>query len=624
MAAIDDLYIRILADGSQLGAGLNQAQGKLDVFGSGVSKIGGMLAGAFSVVAIERFLSASITAYEDSAKSAAKVAQAIKTTNGVAGFSFEQLNDAAVAFQHSTLFEDDAIMNDVTAQLLTFTNITGEGFKRAQVAALDLSTVLGSDLKGTAIQLGKALEDPIKGVTALTRSGVTFTAAQKELISGFVATNQLGKAQALILDEIANKYGGQAEAAAKASTGITQLSNSFGDLMENMGGAIANSDTFKSGISDMGTMAEIMGRSDYSGLEKFFALLDPWADETLKAKKLQEDIIKSQAHIDQMAKDRASGTTAPTPGPKKATTYADLKQELSDLQASQAEATQETIGGINQEIEAVKAKIKVWDDSGKAVVNYKGTIKGLQMELDLLNTKRDTTSGAANVAAVNAQISKKEEEIEVLKKATAAWIAYGAGMTQSITAMAAKSGLLAMPKVELESNAAFAAQAMDKAEKEAERMAAFNEAINGVITNGLASTIGSMTEAAVAGGDVGAAMLGGFGAMLTQLGQMVLQTGIGILAAKMALKTLNPFVAIAAGIGLIAIGSAFSNGAKSLAGSSGSGGGGSYGSSGNGISDVTGGAQPINVIVTGTLVGTGKELNAVLTNANNYDKRTGR
>jgi len=187
--------------------------------------------------------------------------------------------------------------------------------------------------------------------------------------------------------------------------------------------------------------------------------------------------------------------------------------------------------------------------------------------------------------------------------------------------MAAKSALLDVPKAKLESNAAFAKEAMDKAEAEASRMAAFNQSINSIISEGLANTIGSMTEAAVSGGDVGAAMLGSVGAILSQLGQMVLKMGLGILAAKMALKTLNPYVAITAGIGLIAVGAAFSAGTKSLGNSVGSGGG-SYGSSGGGMTDVGGGAAPVRVEISGTLVARGSDLVTVIDNTNYITKRT--
>ena len=599
MAAIDDLYIRILADGSQLGPGLNQAQGKLDGFGRGITRIGGMLAGAFSVVAIGNFVKASVTAYEDSSKASAKVAQSIKITNGIAGLSFNELADAAAEFQRSTLFEDDTIMNDVTAQLLTFTNIAGTNFKRAQVAALDLATVLGSDLKGQTIQLGKALEDPLKGITALSRAGVTFTDKQKAVIKRFVDTNQLGKAQAIILDEIAAKYGGQAVEAAKASTGITQLANSFGNLMENIGGAIVNGDTFKGTIKDLGTLSEVMGSTEYTGLEKFLALFDPWADKNLEYRKILAETAKAKAHIAQMDKDKAAGGKGPAPvAVAKETTYADLKTQLKDLQDSMDTATKSTIGGINDEIEAVKLKIKAWEESGNAVGKYKGSIKGLQLELDILNKKRDTTIGAANIAVINNQILKKEEEIEVLKKTTAAWVEYGKTLSKTMSLMVgAKFTPIELPKekskpgedddAKLKSNADFAAKQMAAAKKNVIDVVALNAEMNNAISSGLSSMIENMTQAAADGGNIGQVMLGSFGSLLSQLGGMMIKMGVGLLAAKMALKTLNPYVAIAAGVGLVAVGSMFSSGAKSLAGggSGSSGGSTGYGSSENSVFD---------------------------------------
>lgn len=109
----------------------------------------------------------------------------------------------------------------------------------------------------------------------------------------------------------------------------------------------------------------------------------------------------------------------------------------------------------------------------------------------------------------------------------------------------------------------------------------FNESASGIIEVGIADTFGRLGAAiggALAnGGNVmkaaGNALLAGLGALLTNLGMMAIQVGVGLLGIKAALKTLNPAVAIGAGVALIALGAVFSAKASSLGGSKGTSGG---------------------------------------------------
>jgi hypothetical protein len=146
----------------------------------------------------------------------------------------------ASSLQGKTLFGDEDILKNATAQLLTFTNISGEQFARTQAAALDLATRLDGDLKGASIQLGKALNDPVANLSALSRSGIQFSEEQKAVIKSLAESGQLAEAQTLILDELNKQYGGSAEAAAKADGGITQLANAFGDLQEQFGAVLVD------------------------------------------------------------------------------------------------------------------------------------------------------------------------------------------------------------------------------------------------------------------------------------------------------------------------------------------------------------------------------------------------
>jgi len=177
----------------------------------------------------------SVTAFREQEKAIAQVEAGLKSTGNQAGRTSKQLQDAASALQKKTIFGDEQILQDATAQLLTFTNISGEQFDRTQEAALDLATRLDGDLKSASIQLGKALNDPVANLSALSRSGIQFSEDQKKVIKSLTESGRLAEAQTLILDELNKQYGGSAEAAAAADGGITQLKNAIGDAKEKFG-----------------------------------------------------------------------------------------------------------------------------------------------------------------------------------------------------------------------------------------------------------------------------------------------------------------------------------------------------------------------------------------------------
>jgi DNA repair exonuclease SbcCD ATPase subunit len=226
-------------------ASAGQFQRSVGNYGKALGRVGGMLKGfgatllaTFSIRAVGSFFKASIDGFRVQEKAVAKVEQAINSTGGAAGRTSEELQKMASSLQENSLFGDEQILNDVTAQLLTFTNIGGEQFDRTQQVAMDLATVLDGDLKSASIQLGKALNDPVKNLSALSRSGIQFSAEQKELINTLAESGRMADAQNVILSELERQYGGQAKAAAEADGGIQQLKNTFGDMQEIIGGEL--------------------------------------------------------------------------------------------------------------------------------------------------------------------------------------------------------------------------------------------------------------------------------------------------------------------------------------------------------------------------------------------------
>lgn len=203
--------------------------------GSFAKKARNLFAGLAAIGFAKSFLSSSIRALKVQEKAVSNLNAVVKATGGAAGFSSKELQKYAAGLQKVTTYGDEVIIQG-QAILATFKNIKGDVFKRSTDAILDMATVLGTDLNSAAILVGKALNDPIKGLTALSRSGVTFTEQQKDMVKQLVESNRTIDAQTLILRELESQFKGAAQAAAGTLTGqMDQVAAQFGDMKEKLG-----------------------------------------------------------------------------------------------------------------------------------------------------------------------------------------------------------------------------------------------------------------------------------------------------------------------------------------------------------------------------------------------------
>tara|TARA_R100000700_G_scaffold3449_1_gene6488 strand:- start:476 stop:2467 length:1992 start_codon:yes stop_codon:yes gene_type:complete len=233
--AIGFLNFKFGADLGGFDRAMKKAQKNLKRFGKDLQKTGKTLTTNLTLP-ILGFAAASLKAFDEQQKAIAQVEAGIKSTGMAAGLTSKELQTMAADLQKISLFGDEQILSDVTAQLLTFTGIAGEEFERAQLAALNLSTRLKTDLKSSSIMLGKALNDPVGQLNALSRNGVRFTDVQKDMIKTMVEAGDVAGAQNLILDELSVQFGGAAENARKAGLGgVEGLKNKFMDLTEQIG-----------------------------------------------------------------------------------------------------------------------------------------------------------------------------------------------------------------------------------------------------------------------------------------------------------------------------------------------------------------------------------------------------
>jgi hypothetical protein len=176
----------------------------------------GMVASYIGVSALIMGGRNALMAFDAQAKADAQLKSALISTNFAAGKSFTELANKAAEFQKKTLFGDEQV-EEAQAMLLTFKNIRGDIYDRTIPAILDMATGMNTDAVSAALQLGKALNEPLMGLQALTRSGVQFSQGQKDLIKNLVETGKLAEAQAIILKEVNSQFGGRAEAVANAS-----------------------------------------------------------------------------------------------------------------------------------------------------------------------------------------------------------------------------------------------------------------------------------------------------------------------------------------------------------------------------------------------------------------------
>jgi len=237
-AAMETLAVaeaQAAAMATKLAAGLGAAGKSLM---GGVSKFfggTGMLAGLVGGAALVKVLKDITTSAAEVQKSEAKLAAILRATGYAAGFTAKQLNEYSQTLQNTFLTTDEDA-KDAIALMATFRRVQGQTFKDGMEIALDMAEVMGTDVKQSIIQVGKALNDPILGVTALRRVGVQLTTQQMAQVKAMMAVNDIAGAQKVILQELTGEFGGAGKAAATGLSGaIHRADVAYADFIKSIG-----------------------------------------------------------------------------------------------------------------------------------------------------------------------------------------------------------------------------------------------------------------------------------------------------------------------------------------------------------------------------------------------------
>ena len=207
----------------------------------------GFVGGAFSTVAgiagpaigfVKDQLTSSIQVAMAHQDVMAQTTAAIKSTGDASGLSAQQIENLGISLSKVTPFSDDVIQSGEN-MLLTFTHIGKDVFPTTTQTMLDMAQAMHIGPTQAAMQLGKALDDPAKGLTALTREGVKFSDQEKEQIKTMMAHNNIAGAQKVMLKELQTEFGGSAKAAGQTFGGQLQiLKNILEDTKQKIGGAL--------------------------------------------------------------------------------------------------------------------------------------------------------------------------------------------------------------------------------------------------------------------------------------------------------------------------------------------------------------------------------------------------
>jgi phage-related protein len=218
-------------------------------FGQNFSKglnVGGLvkvISGAFLTLQGIGVFKGFIDEARESQRAGRQTAAVLKSTGGAAHVTADQIGNLATAISNKVGVDDEAIQSAENL-LLTFKGVRNEAgagnaiFDRTSTAIVDMTAAMNNGevtttgMKASTIQLGKALNDPIKGLSALSRVGVTFTDQQKQQITSMVAAGNTLGAQKIILKEVESEFGGAAKAAADP---VQKMQVAWGNFQETVG-----------------------------------------------------------------------------------------------------------------------------------------------------------------------------------------------------------------------------------------------------------------------------------------------------------------------------------------------------------------------------------------------------
>jgi hypothetical protein len=398
----------------------------------GLSTIAKAGIGFFAARGIVSAMSSLVRITEEQQKQEAQLNAVLKSTKNAAGLTADEIKNMAAGLQQVTTFGDETILRGQN-MLLTFTKIGKDVFPQATETMLNMSQAMGQDVKQTAIQLGKALNDPVAGISALGRVGVQLSDVQKKQIKDFMSVNDVAGAQKVILKELETQFGGSAKAARDTLGGALQVvKNSLGDVVESIGNEMTPSlkillKSFDTTMKSGGSLATVfnglatIAGSVAKGIAKAFIGVATIVNkvQTFLAKKTNESLKQRQYTLLALSGTSVKASKAEQIAALKANGYL---QDYNKLQQQRVTATQK-IGDLQSEYTQLVANNEELDKKREKTQNKINAtvranknlkiqnVKSTQKENQLLDEMPDKVKAVGEAMKTNLEIFRESIDV---------------------------------------------------------------------------------------------------------------------------------------------------------------------------------------------------------------------
>ena len=483
---------------------------------SGILKAGAKIAGALTAVI-------GTISFAKSIKNAQIQEDAINSLNSallITGKFSKETSLGIQAFaselQAASKFGDELILENA-ALIQSLANLDSKGLKRATQASADFASALNIDLRTASSLVGKALTGQ---TSALTRYGIQVEKGKTQ-----------AETLANVLGGLESKFGGSALSKINTFSGaVAQTSNTFGDLLEEIGFLITKQPLVIDGIKLVGKSFSDAIVSVQNFAKSFSILNDliiPISEFTDVINTFVVAPIEFAANIVRFSFDKiAEGfaalvATIGQGGGLIAKAFSafgvsnEFTRSLSTFKESSDETFQELATKAN---ESFKSILDFPFSAGLAEKNA-----SILEQIRLLNDNLKTGSEETKNSIVSSTKAASDGVVENLGTLSLGFQSFKIGFDNTAKTIAATQSQLA---------------------------GQFKAGLVKGISGGIQTIINSVAAGENAFSAFGKFVLSTFGDLAIQMGQTLIAAGLGV----KALRGLDPSGAIAAGAGLVALG----------------------------------------------------------------------